>query len=190
MNYSLEQRPLTGILGETKPDYLVPYGIQNERSDIRAHVCVLAQIVYVYPTVCGRKAIESKTYQGKPASQKGYDGATAWGYAVPVDDIERMVSMRVSHFIPLFGFQFDDITSVKGQKAVKLVAYMLRNGLFPLFVDPEVILDAEMQITGTDINVRSSHRIQVKCDYKGGKGRGCTGNLYLQTDEINPFKRV
>lgn len=178
------------MVGETKPPYLVDFGIQNEGSDIRAHVCVLARTVYVYPTVCGIKAIESGKYKARPAKQPGYESATAWGYLVPPDEIERCVPVSASKVIMAAMFRQDDSTSIKGEKAVAVVAHLLRIGWFPLPVDPKIILDAEMQIAGTDILVQAKYRIQVKCDYQGGKGMICTGNLYLQTAEINPFKRT
>jgi len=82
------------------------------------------------------------------------------------------------------------VTSVKGAKAVRVVTELLRIGWFPLPVDPQIIDDVDMQIKGTDINVRASFKIQVKCDYKGGIGPGCTGRLYLQVAENNPFNRT
>jgi hypothetical protein len=41
---------MTVALQNTK---LVDYGIQTEESDLRAHVCVNARQVYVYPTKKG-----------------------------------------------------------------------------------------------------------------------------------------
>lgn len=181
---------MVGILGETKPDYLVDYGIMNEGSDFRAHVCVLAETVYVYPTASGVKAIQSGRYQGKPAYQPGYSKPTAWGFPVPARDIERMIPVWAKITIRELQFREDDNSTVKGNKAVAVVASLLRNGWFPLPVNPKIVTDAEMQINGLDIDVRARCRIQVKCDYRGGVGRGCTGNLYLQTAEINPFKRT
>lgn len=177
------------MLGETKPPYLVDYGIHNEGSDIRAHVCVLAGKVYVYPTIYGIQAIDSGEFVGKPGRQRGFDGPTAWGYLVPPGKIARCVPVSAEKIIASMGFSEFEDTSEKGDKAVAVVASLLRLGWFPLPVDPKIVLDADMQISGTDINVRASFRIQVKCDYKGGVGVGCSGNLYLQTAEINPFKR-
>jgi hypothetical protein len=180
------------MLGETKPpSYLVDYGIHKEQSDMRAHVCVLAGAVYIFPTRCGVRAIESGRYVGKTATQPGHrHKATAFGYPVPVTAIDQMVSIGVARIIGQFDFREDDTTSTKGDKAVRLVAHMLRNGIFPLPVNPQIALEHELQISGTDIEVRAKYRIQVKCDYKGGIGPGCTGNVYLQTAEINPFKNT
>lgn len=179
------------MLGETKPSYLIDYGIQNEGSDIRAHVCVLAQTVYVYPTICGVKAMQSGKYVGRPGKQHGYDKPTSWGYLVPSMEIARCVPISVTSMIEAFDFSPEHDTSTKGAKAVALVAKLLKIGWFPLPVDPQIIEDAQMQISGTDINVDAKFRIQVKCDYTGGgvKPR-CTGNLFLQTAEINPFKKI
>lgn len=190
MNYSLERQPMAGMLGETKPDYLVSYGIQNEKSDIRVHVCVVAQIAYAYPTACGVAAMLSGKYVGKPGYQRGYDKPTSWGYLVPPNEISRCVPISIKSILHIFDFNEKDSTSVKGDKATRLVARLLQIGWFPLPVDPKIIEDTDMQISGTDINVQAGFRIQVKCDYRGGIGQGCTGNLYLQTAEINPFKRV
>lgn len=98
--------------------------------------------------------------------------------------------VAAKNLIMAAGFRQDDSTTIKGEKAVAVVARLLQIGYFPLPVDPRVILDADLQIAGTDIIVQAKYRIQVKCDYEGGEGMICTGNLYLQTAEINPFKRT
>ena len=190
MNYSLERLPMGGMLGETKPSYLFDYGIHNEGSDIRAHVCVLAGTVYVYPTVNGVRAVESGKFRGTPAKQPGYSKVTAWGYLVPPKEIARCLPISARAIIREMNFSDSDTPTAKGEKAVNVVAELLRIGWFPLPVDPKIILDADMQISGTDINVSAKFRIQVKCDYRGGIGDGCSGNLYLQTAEINPLKRT
>ena len=156
---------------------------------MRAHVCVLARIVYVYPTVCGVNAIELGSYRSVSAKQPGYDAVTAQGYLVPPNEIRRCLPIPAKDFIKAAKFDIKGSTSEKGEKAVQVVANLLRIGWFPLPVDPEIISDADMQISGTDINVQAKFRIQVKCDFMGGKGFGCSGNLFLQTAEINPFKR-
>jgi hypothetical protein len=190
LNYSLERLPMVGIVGETKPDYLVSYGVLNEKSDFRAHVGVLAQTVYVFPTVSAVEAIRSGRYKGKPATQPGYNGPTAWGYPVPWNEIERIVPVWAKVAIERVAFREDDSPSVKGEKAVRVVAALLSAGWFPLPVTPKIVEDHDLQISGLDISVKGDWRIQVKCDYKAGSGKYCTGNIYLQTDEINPLKRT
>lgn len=134
--------------------------------------------------------MKSGRFEGRPGKQPGWRQPTSWGFLVPPKAIERCVPVRAAAFIKEASFSQTDSTSIKGEKAVSVVANLLKIGWFPLPVDPKVIEDADMQISGTDINVCANFRIQVKCDYTGGDGIGCTGNLFLQTAEINPFKRV
>lgn len=46
---------------------LVEYGIQNEQSDIRAHVCVVAKRVYVYSTDEGKRIAATGRFKSLPA---------------------------------------------------------------------------------------------------------------------------
>jgi len=177
---------------------LFDYGIQNEQSDLRAHVCPLVRRVYVYPTVEGRRATEAGGRSARPAYQAGVTGPTAMGYCVPPFDIRRCVALEVrADAWAAATFCETDDTSTKGAKAVRFVAGMIRAGVFPL---PYAIdqCDADpsrtMQINGDDIVVTvGSNRvhIQVKCDYRGGDvALGGTGNLYLQVAERNPLRKV
>jgi hypothetical protein len=174
---------------------LVNYGIQNEGSDIRAHVAVLARVVYVYKTRVGHNAInpdKHKLVPGRQLDKNGHDMiVTAAGYLVPPDDIPGLRTIFVPDQIwELANFDKTQGTSEKGNKAVRIVKWLLNNGRFPIWVHPEIIEDADLQISGTDILVRAKTKIQVKCDYRAGTGApGCTGNLFLQIAESNPFKR-
>lgn len=167
---------------------LVDYGIQTEGSSLRAHVCVIVQRIYVYPTACGIQAIKTGKYTARPV----YTGAiqTATGYAVPWNEIPRCVSVGVPNWLmSRAAFDEDDTTTKKGEKAVWLCKTMLEFGAFPLPSMPEVIDDTRLQIEGTDIIITMNARIQVKCDYRGGaKEHGGTGNLFLQTAECNPYR--
>lgn len=174
---------------------LVEYGIQNEGSHVRVHVCPTVRRVYVFPTECGKMAIETLKYQKKHGFQPGYEGPTAEGYPVPPEDIERCVEicLRDTSWDSI-SFSLDDSTEEKGNKAVKLVKAMLRNGLLPLPAEGREVKDKDMQIQGTDILIKANSlyheeiRVQVKCDYPGGrKELGGTGNLFLQVAECNPF---
>lgn len=161
---------------------LVPYGIQNEGSDYRAHVSPTARAVFVYRTKAGIAAVTSGKYRDKPASQNGI--ITARGYPVPWHDIKGIRRIEIPDSIwKKASIQETDGLGEKGRKAVRVVCWMLNNGLFPLSASHEVIEDAEMQVSGLDIVVKTRARIQVKCDYAAGK----TGNLYLQVAECNPF---
>ena len=177
---------------------LVPYGIQNERSTVRGHVCPGVKRVYVFPSDAGNEAIASNRYRKTTAGQPGVDGPTAEGFLVPPMDIRCCASIELR---PLAWerIYFDDRedTSTKGAKAVWLVERMVYAGLFPLPLplggvdcDPS----KEVQIEGDDIIVRitnSEVRIQVKCDFWGGEAAlGGTGNLFLQVAERNPLHRT
>lgn len=177
------------IVGNTK---LVSYGIHNEGSDIRAHVCVNARVVYVYPTSDGLDVISAGTYKPLPV----YTGniQTATGYAVPPSNIKRCLPVGVKSLFAKHPIAFTDSTKVKGDKAVAIVLDMLKIGYFPFFVATEEVTDKMLQISGTDIYVNAKMKIQVKCDYEGGepkregvKGERVTGNLFLQIAECNPY---
>ena len=171
------------------------YGIQTEDSHIRAHVCPAVRRIYVYPTVHGIAALN----RGRNALgyQPGVDGPTANGKLVKPFDIDNCVALQINERVwDAFAFDEDADTTVKGAKAVKLVVRMIKAGLFPLpagiIIDPN--LSKAIQIKGDDIYVwtqKSCVQIQVKCDFQGGeKHLGGTGNLYLQTAERNPLKKI
>jgi len=112
------------------------------------------------------------------------------GYAVPVRDL-RCVPVNAKWLIDRQQFAATDSTSVKGRKAVDVVTSLLQIGWFPLLaVHTEDSDDYDLQVSGVDVFVAGRWRIQVKCDYKGGIGAGCTGNLFLQTQECNPLRAI
>ncbi len=174
-------------LGNTK---LFDYGIQNEQSDIRAHVGVLACKVYVYSTRHALDVLNRNSYKVRSVSKNDLGIVTAQGYAVPVDHINPFV-IDAKQLIEKQQFDMTDSETVKGEKAVNVVQSLLRVGRFPLPVNPIIVNDIEMQRNGEDILVRGSWRIQVKCDYRCGHGDSeCTGNLFLQIKECNPFRYI
>lgn len=184
---------------ETKSEpELHDYGIQNEQSDIRTHVCPVARRVYVFPTAEGRRAAESGNWPARWGYQMDVDGPTAMGYCVPPLAIRRCVALEVrAEAWEKAAFRRTDDTSEKGKKAVRFVRDMIRSGVFPLpyaIGDCDTDLDKTMQIDGDDIVVSvgaNRVHIQVKCDYPGGDAAlGGTGNLYLQVAERNPLKKV
>ena len=179
---------------EIEQPTLFNHGILNEQSDIRAHVCVLALTVYAFPTIEGVRAIErgieNNWLKPKKAWQPGVEYATADGYPVPWHEI-RFIKRIPVDLEDLKEFSLLLPTEEKGKLAVNVVQNCLKNGRFPLFANGEVVNDVDMQIKGMDIYVRGNWKIQVKCDFKGGgDGKdGTTGNLYLQTHELNPLKK-
>lgn len=178
-----------------KSNQLVGYGIQNEESDIRAHVCPKIKRVYVFPTKSGQEAIE-KSKNNTYGYQENVSYPTAIGKRIPWQKIKSCISIgfRDSAWDAMHFSEKDD-TSVKGKKAVRLISEATKNGLFPIpLIDKcDSSLSKEIEIKGQDIIVHVAGQIiniQVKCDYLGGdKKLGGTGYLYLQTHEINPLKK-
>lgn len=166
---------------------LVDYGIQNEESDIRAHVCVNTKKVYVFPTSSGQRTIDRGIYKKVPVHTKGI--TTATGYLVPPDDIDGLEIVDIPNdWMNKVNFKLDESTTRKGNKAVAIVKGLIKHGMFPLGLESKEITDMDMQIKGLDIVIDKMPTIQVKCDYKGGHRHfGGTGNLFLQVSECNPF---
>ena len=176
-------------IGNTK---LVEYGIQTEDSDWRAHVCVNAGKVYVFPTKLAVPLVGNGMHRVIPVRTliNGRWIVTAQGCAVPALSIPRVVPVGAKHFIDKAHFNSEDSTTIKGEKAVDVVQALLRVGWFPLPWDTSIIDDIEMQRNGLDIVVSGKHRIQVKCDFNGGEPADrprVTGNLFLQIAECNPL---
>ncbi|MBU1067002.1 hypothetical protein KKE60_04415, partial [Patescibacteria group bacterium] len=179
-----------GTLGEPMSignTQLVEYGIFNEGSLLRAHVCVASRVVYVFETGKVVELIRSGNYRNVPV----YTGdiVTATGYLVPPMDIPGCFEVHVPvKWWGKVGFREDENTTIKGNKAVAVVKGLLKNGLFPLKVNPKEIKGQELQIKGLDIYVHLKTLIQVKCDYNGGENG--TGNLFIQDKECNPYRMV
>ena len=179
-------------LGNTS---LVEYGIQTDKRDWRAHVCVNAKKVYVFPTKMAAELIREKTYKAVPVYTHigGQRVMTARGYIVPVQDIPRVTPVNVKGIIEKANFHPGMSTTEKGNKAVSVVMHMLKTGWFPLPWDSGLVDGIEMQVSGLDVIVTGKHSIQVKCDYEGGEPRAgepnnVTGNLFLQIEECNPLR--
>lgn len=175
--------------GNTK---LIEYGIQTDKSDFRAHVCVNAKTVYVFPTKNALERVKTGLYPCKPVYTNGIH--TANGYTVPPDDIFQINEIKIpDKWLEIVNFSNNDSTSIKGEKAIRIVKNLLKAGKFPIITNGIEIDDTDMQISGFDITVNLSINIQVKCDFRGGGNKkdfinDTTGNLYLQTEECNPFK--
>lgn len=171
------------------------YGLFNEKSDVRAHVGVCSQTVYVFQ----RRRLVSELnrlfeagqfrYRVKSAIQPHVYGITAKGLLVPIDEIPdlRVVTAKAWRGWATFPTE-SGTTSERGSAAVKLVLALLKCGRFPLWVDAADDDRQSVQVKGTDVVVFCNTRIQVKCDYRAGPATdpNCTGNLYLQFAERNP----
>ena len=168
---------------------LTDYGIHNEKSDVRAHVCPVARQIYVFPTTSGVEAIESGRYREVDGFQEGVEGRTASGFLVPPMDIAQVVRIGVRRGVwDHIRITASDSLPEKGGKSTRLVATMIYKGMLPI---PGVAYtDPDLDIQGTDILFSAgevTQHIQVKCDFRGGEKRyGGTGNLFLQVAERNP----
>lgn len=173
---------------------IVEYGIQTEDSDWRAHVCVNAGKVYVFPTKLAVQFIRKGNYRLVAVNTRigGREILTAHGHLIPALSLPRVVPVSARSIIDRAHFNDEDSTTIKGEKAVDVVQTLLRIGWFPLPWDTSIVEDIGMQRGGLDIVVSGSHKIQVKCDYEGGEpvksSPRVTGNLFLQIDECNPLR--
>jgi len=173
-------------IGNTK---LVDHGITTERSDLRAHVCVNAGMVYVFKTSKAVEVIENGNYKRVDVYTQGI--ITAQGHAVPVMDIDP-IEIYASRLIGKAKFEVDAKTSDKGDRAVWVIEKLLEKGKIPIPFDSKFVTDSQIQKQGFDLVVHANFRIEVKCDYRGGLPRVhnmTTGNLFLQIAECNPFRQ-
>ena len=182
------------LIPDTQP-IMVSYGIHTEQSDLRVHVCVNAGKAYVYPTRYGVEAVNTGNFRQVKAFQRGVTYATAEGFLVPPSKIYGCLPIKAAWAIQrIGGIDQESDTSTRGRKAVEVVALLLKYGFFPMWASPDVIEDLDLQISGIDIVVRQTARIQVKCDFEGGEpvqySPKVTGNLFLQVAELNPLKKV
>lgn len=169
---------------------LVPYGIDEEVADMRAHVCVVAKRVYVFPVERLKEALSQKPYPCVPAYTE--DVVTAEGYLVPPDDIEGMcVFELIDKYWTHYRIVRSMPSSLKGKRAEQLVRNAINAGRIGIPAQATSVTDLNEQIAGCDLYVQMNlKRVQVKCDFDGGhKAFGGTGNLFIQISEANPFKR-
>lgn len=167
---------------------LVDYGIQNEKSDLRLHVCFQVKRVYVYQTRYGVEVVKQGRYKQVPVFTDGR--LTARGYLVPPMDIKSCVECEPQSYLwEIVSLNPKMSTSEKGRAAVSIAAEALRRGLIPIPVLIDEVTDYNTQVGGTDIIVHGGSKIQVKCDLRGGRRElGGTGNLFLQVAERNILK--
>jgi len=169
---------------------LFEYGIQTEKSDIRAHVSVVNRTVYIFRTSLALQAIKEFKPVIKPAKQPGVEGVTAEGWLMEVEKIPDLRRARYHSWPHWDEFNERLSTSAKGALAVRCVLDCMRHGRFPFWVNASEDDRENVQLKGTDILVFCRKRIQVKCDWKCGDKPLGTGNVYLQRAERNPLKMV
>ena len=161
------------------------YGIQNEHSDMRVHVCVQAKEAWCYPTSQG--VVTMYSFPKASAYQGGIK--TGVGHLVPVDKIPFVRLLRTDpQWFDVFPVDQDWFgESQKGNLAVEIVCKIISAFNFPyLPTGWKTVDDVKLQVEGQDIILGPS-RVQVKCDWKGGRKPKGTGNLFLQVEECNPW---
>ena len=164
------------------------YGIAEEKSDIRAHVCLPGHMVTVYKTRDMVALLATRRYPIANGYQANIDFPTSKGFLVPLDDIQPQHLLRSSRF-PWGRWRHSEMgCKEKGDMAVLCVRAAIQANLFPLWLCGVVCADREIDIQGTDIVVSANRRIQVKYDCGAHpKKNGGTGNLFIQTHECNPL---
>ena len=174
-----------------KPNDEMPlfrYGIETEKSDIRAHVGVANRAIYVFPTANALRRVSSHHYQEVTAGQPGVEGITARGWRVPWEDIPDIRKVSLFSWDDWDRFSPELSTSKKGELAVGVVLKCLEQGRLPLWISASETSNFSLQISGTDI-VLGDIKIQVKCDWRAGERPRGTGNLFIQHSERNPLKQ-
>jgi len=180
---------------------LANYGIHTEQADLRLHVCVLARKVYVFEPSAALAAVSRRATTDQAGHKTVYTAGilTATGYAIPVAEIDPVYPINVpagwlNHDLrsnaPIV-IHRDMDTSTKGARAERLVMRMWLHGYLSGWIRPlslQQITAQRDQLKGKDFQAIAPS-IQVKCDYAGGQGPDCTGNLFIQLSEVNPFKR-
>ena len=165
------------------PAELFEYGIQTEKSDVRAHVSVVNKTIYIFPTKNGLEAIERNKPPMADAGQPGVVGRTATGWLVKLEWIEDLRQLRFHSWRGWELFRPSMSTTEKGQLAIQCVVEVMRLGRFPFWLDASEDERENVQISGTDILVFCRKKVQVKCDWRAGE----TGNVFLQRAERNPL---
>lgn len=167
---------------------LFAYGIADEQSDIRAHVCVQVRRIYVYATEDMKALLKRRTYPEKSAEQDSV--ITARGYLVPPFDIPTCREFQLPPALwEKYRITLDMPPDVRGRIAERLVYVTMREAIVAIPLQTKTVADRVLQQQGHDIAVRFSGSVQVKCDYRGGRrDLGGTGNLFIQIAELNPKK--
>lgn len=172
---------------------MTEHGIQTEKADFFVHVCPQAGEIYVYRREAGLRAIESGDFRKVNGYQKGCDYATSEGYLVPPDAIAGCQSIPLPNYVSV-KFLPDDPIEERGRKATTMA--LMAIGLGDLLLNgnhcssARFIVDVTLQKKGIDIVTDEGFTVQVKCDYKGGRRPGGSGNLFLQVGEVNPFSKT
>jgi hypothetical protein len=122
---------------------------------------------------------------------------TAHGFLIPPRCIEGLERFKIDEELwRLHNFEKAQGESAKGEIAQNLFIETLKRKMIKSKHLGNLkrirFTNKEEQLSGIDlIGIRSDGteiRIQIKCDLNGGEGG--TGNLFLQTEESNPWKKI
>jgi len=162
---------------------LIKYGIFEEKSDIRAHVTYQKVFVFKTKELINLLLLKGNELPEAIAYQPNYDEPTAKGKLVKPKMIK---DIRELNFMTWNEWNFNEkwTTTEKGKWAIRCVIELIKIGRFPFWLETKQTDNVKIDIQGTDILVVMDQKIQVKCDYPAFK----TGNLYIQTHELNPHK--
>jgi hypothetical protein len=158
------------------------YGIQNEESDFRIHICVEAKRLYLYETQSGLNSINWRVKNVK-GYQPGIKENTSLGFLVKPEEIEGCKSWRINENLFIRSKMSTAKSTTEKGIAAERIAYLFMK---KWGWKPVRITDKQEQIKGYDFMTNNNKKVQVKCDYKGGEGG--TGNLFIQTHESNPTR--
>ncbi len=143
-------------------------------------------MLFQYKTEFMKELLSKNHFSLMPAYQDSIK--TAEGFLVPYNN-----EIITSIFLPQIKkeyLNFIDDTSIKGNRAIKIVAHALKRGMVAFPFNISEVYEKELQLQGKDIIAISSFQIQVKCDwFAGPKEKGGTGNIYVQIRECNPKKK-
>jgi hypothetical protein len=163
------------------------YGIQTEDSDIRCHVAPGTRSIFVFRTATVLSLLNGRHTEAL-AGQAGVSYPTGKGYLVSWRQVPDIRRIQWNSFPWWDRFKRDQTTSEKGAHAVWVCTELMRLGRFPLWVEAKESERAQVQLKGTDIVLWGRWKIQVKCDFYAGDGVSGTGNLFIQTAELNPLR--
>lgn len=124
------------------------------------------------------KCSENKTC----ARLAGQSFITSTGILAPIDLIPNVVEIELTKFSSYDLFDRSWSTSQKGAWAMELlVQFMTEQNESPIVVTNRI-----RQLLGQDVYLKKTKLyVQSKCDAKGGRWPSGSGNLYLETSEIN-----
>lgn len=190
---SLFQEPV--IKGQKGNTVLVKYGIEEENSDHRVHVCGLFNIAYSFKSEEMLEFINANTFKARDVSSYGI--VTAKGFLVPIKKASQ-VGVIKEHILPSYIWtpcNKESSEKNKGIWAVGVAKKSIENNIvtFDSSIQTKEINTLVEQINGKDILVVNNKiSVQVKCDlracYRHHHENG-TGNLFIQTHECNPTKQ-